>query len=120
MSLLNEDGTPKMVLKQFPDLAPAFRLCQWFHFEDYWRDAAVEWMHRLKVKKLRTGLSWADYLRPDAEKGFDRMMKALEFDVTVTLCYTPESKGIQPHHTSTPRNIEEFAEFCVTMMHRYA
>lgn len=121
MGLLHEDGTPKMALKHFSDYTPEFGLCQWFHFEDYRLDDAVEWLRRLKVKRLRTGLSWADYLRPDADKWFDRMMKALdEFDLTVTFCFTPESKGIQPHHTSAPRNIEEFADFCVEMMRRYA
>lgn len=121
MGLLREDGTPKMGLKHFPDYTPEFGLCQWFHFEDHRLDTAVEWMKKLNVKKLRTGLSWADYLRPDAGKWFDRMMKALDgFDLTVTFCFTPESKGIQPHHTSAPRNIEEFADFCVTMMKRYA
>jgi beta-xylosidase len=121
MGLLREDGTPKMALKHFTDYTPELGLCQWFHFQDHRLDSAVEWMKRLNVKKLRTGLSWADYLRPDAEKWFDRMMKALEdFDLTVTFCFTPESKGIQPHHTSAPKNIEEFAEFCTTMMRRYA
>jgi beta-xylosidase len=48
------------------------------------------------------------------------MKKLEEFDLTVTFCFTPESKGIQPHHTSPPQNIEEFADFCVTMMRRYA
>lgn len=121
MGLLQEDGTPKLALKHFSDYTPEFGLCQWFHFEDHRLDKAIEWMRRLNVKKLRTGLSWADYLRPDADKWFDHMMKALdEFDLTVTFCFTPESKGIQPHHTSAPRNIEEFAEFCVTMMKRYA
>ena len=48
-------------------------------------------------------------------------MKALdEFDLTITFCFTPEEKGIMPHHTSAPQRIEEFAEFCVTMMRRYA
>jgi beta-xylosidase len=121
MGLLHEDGTPKMALKHFDGFTPEIGLCQWFHFEDHRLDSAVRWMRKLGVKKVRTGLSWADYLRPDAEKWFDRMMKALdEFDLTITFCYTPESKGIQPHHTSAPKNNEEFAEFCVTMMHRYA
>ncbi|HEX2970479.1 MAG TPA: glycosyl hydrolase [Bacteroidales bacterium] len=121
MGLLREDGTPKPALNFFSDYTPELGLCQWFHFEDHRLDSAVEWMKKLNVKKLRTGLSWADYLRPDAEKWFDRMMKALDpFDLTVTFCFTPESKGIQPHHTSAPRKIEEFAEFCITMMKRYA
>jgi beta-xylosidase len=121
MGLLREDGSPKMALKTFRDFTPALGLCQWFHFEDHRLDSAVKWLHELKVRKLRTGLSWADYLRPDAEKWFDRMMKALdEFDLTVTFCFTPESKGIRPHHTSAPQRIEEFADFCVAMMKRYA
>jgi beta-xylosidase len=121
MGLLREDGTPKLALRQFADYTPEFGLCQWFHFEDHRLEAAVAWMRRLGVRRLRTGLSWADYLRPDATKWFDRMMLALdEFEVTVTFCFTPEEKGIRPHHTSPPQNIVEFADFCVTMMRRYA
>lgn len=121
MGLLREDGSPKMSLKQFHDFTPEFGICQWFHFEDHRLDSSVEWLRKLGVRRLRTGLSWADYLRPDSERWFDRMMKALdEFELTVTFCFTPESKGIRPHHTSAPARLEDFAEFCVTMMHRYA
>jgi beta-xylosidase len=121
MGLIREDGSPKLALKHFSDFTPEFGICQWFHFEDHRLDSAVEWLRKLGVRRLRTGLSWADYLRPDAEKWFDRMMKALEeFDLTITFCFTPESKGIQPHHTSPPQNTEEFAEFCAAMMRRYA
>ncbi len=120
MGLLKEDGTPKKALKHFSDYTPEFGICQWFHFEDHRLDAAVEWLRQLGVRRLRTGLSWADFLRPDAERWFDRMMKALdEFDLTVTFCFTPEEKGIMPHHTSAPRNPEEYAEFCITMLRRY-
>lgn len=121
MGLLQEDGTPKLALKHFSDYTPEFGICQWFHFEDHRLDDAVKWMKQLGVKRLRTGLSWADYLRPDAERWFDRMMKALDdFDVTATFCFTPEAKGIMPHHTSAPQKIEEFADFCVEMLRRYA
>jgi len=121
MGLLREDGSPKLACEQFADYTPEMGICQWFHFEDPRLDAAVEWLQRLGVKRLRTGLSWADWLRPDAHKWFDHVMKKLEgFDLTVTFCFTPESKGIQPHHTSPPQNIAEFADFCVEMMRRYA
>jgi beta-xylosidase len=121
MGLLREDGAPKLALQQFADYTPEMGLCQWFHFEDHRLDTAVEWLRRLGVRRLRTGLSWADYMRPDAGKWFDRMMKALEeFDLTVTFCFTPEEKGIYPHHTSPPQNIEEFADFCIEMMRRYS
>jgi beta-xylosidase len=121
MGLLHEDGSPKLALKQFSDYTPEFGLCQWFHFEDHRLEQAVEWLRKLGVKRLRTGLSWADSLRPGADQWFDKMMKALEeFDLTITFCFTPEEKGIEAHHTSPPKNIEEFADFCAAMMRKYA
>jgi beta-xylosidase len=38
----------------------------------------------------------------------------------VTFCFTPEHRGIAPHHTSAPQAKEEFAEFCASMIRRYA
>lgn len=121
MGLLKEDGSPKRALRQFGDYTPALGICQWFHFEDHRLDDAVRWLKDLGVRHLRTGLSWADSLRPDAEAWFDRQMSALEpFDVTLTFCFTPESRGVEPHHTSPPRCINEFADFCVRQVRRYA
>jgi beta-xylosidase len=120
MGLLREDGSPKLALRHFSDYTPALGICQWFHFEDPRLDDAVRWMRDLAVKYIRTGLSWADSLRPNAEAWFDRQMRALEpFDVTVTFCFTPESCGIRPDHTSPPQRIEEFADFCARMIRRY-
>jgi len=121
MGLLREDGTPKCALERFAQLTPEFGICQWFHFEDHRLKTAVNWLQRLGVKYLRTGLSWADSFRPNAEEWFDRQMEALEpFEVTLTFCFTPEHLGIDPHHTSPPKQIEQFAEFCARMVRRYA
>jgi beta-xylosidase len=121
MGLLREDGTPKKALKHFAQYAPRLGICQWFHFEDHRLNEAVRWLRDLGVKKLRTGLSWADWLRPDAESWFDRQMRALDgFEVTATFCFTPEHKGVRPHHTSPPKDVREFADFCTTMVRRYA
>jgi beta-xylosidase len=120
MGLLREDGTPKLAARQFSDFTPALGICQWFHFEDPRLEESVRWLRELGVTKLRTGLSWADSLRPDADAWFDRQMAALDgFDVTVTFCFTPESSGILPHHTSPPRCVEQFADFCARMVSRY-
>jgi beta-xylosidase len=120
MGLLREDGTPKRALRHFPDYTPQLGICQWFHFEDHRLEDAVRWMRKLGIAYLRTGLSWADSYRPGWEKWFDRQMRALEdFRVTVTYCFTPEHRGMQPHHTSPPREVEEFAEFCARMTRRY-
>jgi beta-xylosidase len=121
MGILREDGTPKLGMENFARHTPGLGICQWFHFEDPRLDEAVGWLKRLGVRHLRTGLSWADSFRPNALAWFDRQMAALsDFDVTVTFCFTPEHLGVMPHHTSAPREPELFAEFCASMIERYA
>jgi beta-xylosidase len=120
MGLLREDGSPKRSLHAFTEATGILGLCQWFHFEDHRLDEAVKWMRRLGVRYVRTGVSWADSFRPNALDWFDRQMEALaEFEVTVTFCFTPEHRGIVPHHTSAPLVPQEFAEFCARMVDRY-
>jgi beta-xylosidase len=121
MGLLREDGTPKRAAARFAECLPDFGICQWFHFEDHRLDDAVCWLKRLGVTHLRTGLSWADWHRPNAAAWFDRQMRALEpFNVTLTLCFTPEHEGVRPHYTSPPKEVEKFADFCGQMIRRYA
>jgi beta-xylosidase len=121
MGLLKEDGTPKKALRHFADYTPEFGICQWFHFEDHRLEDAVAWLKKLGVKRLRTGLSWADSHRPNADAWFDRQMRVLDgFEVTLTYCFTPGSRGKRDHHTSPPHAPEEFAEFCARMTRRYA
>lgn len=121
MGLLDEDGSPKRALAQFSDYTPELGICQWFHFEDHRLDQAAAWLRRLGVKYVRTGLSWSDTCRPNYEQWFDRIIRTLEpFELTITFCFTPECEGIQPHHTSAPRVIENYADFCARMVRRYA
>jgi beta-xylosidase len=121
MGLLREDGTPKPALEHYARHARDMGIMQWFHFDDHRLDDAVAWMKRLGVRHLRTGLSWADSFRPGALDWFDRQMDALaDFDVMVTFCFTPEHLGIAPHHSSPPRDPNQFADFCAAMIERYA
>lgn len=120
MGLIREDGTPKRAFRHFARYTPDLGLCQWFHFEDHRLLDAVRIMQDLGVTYLRTGLSWADRFRPNALAWFDRQMAALEpFRTTVTFCFTPEHRGLRPHHTSPPLNAGEYAEFCAEMTRRY-
>jgi len=117
MGLLREDGTPKLALNHFP---AGLGICQWFHFEDHRLEPAVEWLRKLGVNYVRTGLSWADWFRPDAEAWFDRQMQALdEFTTTLTLCFTPEHLGVIPHYTSPPKNPDDFVDFARYIVARY-
>ena len=117
MGLLRADGTPKPSIEHFN---PEMGICQWFHFEDHRLDVAIEWLRRLGVRKLRTGISWADWHRPNALAWFDRQMRAIEeFDVTVTLCFTPPSMGRAPNCTSPPIDLSGFAKFATQVVTRY-
>jgi beta-xylosidase len=121
MGLLDEHGRPKRALRRFHEYSSELGLCQWFHFEDPRLVDAIGWLRKLGVKRLRTGLSWADSRRPGALEWFDRQMRALEeLDVTLTFCFTPGDRGVRDHHTSPPLEVGEFAEFCASMTRRYA
>ncbi len=121
MGLFREDGSGKLAARRFANLTPALGLCQWFHFEDHRLEKGAQALRDLGVKKLRTGLSWADFGRPDAERWFDHQMTVLQdFELTITYCFTPEQCGVRPHYTSPPHNVDEFAEFCARMTRRYA
>ena len=118
MGLLREDGSPKLAAAHFPR---GMGICQWFHFEDHRLEAGVDWLRANGVRYLRTGVSWADWFRPGAERWFDRQMGALDgFSTTMTLCFTPEHLGAAPHYTSPPRRNEDFAEFAAWAVERYA
>jgi beta-xylosidase len=117
LGLIRADGTPKPAVDHFNS---ELGICQWFHFEDPRLDFAVEWLKKLGVKKLRTGISWADWHRPGAVRWFDRQMQALaDFDTTITLCFTPPSRGKTSHCTSPPLVLDEFAQFASAVVDRY-
>jgi beta-xylosidase len=120
MGLVREDGTGKPALDAFAQYAPDLGICQWFHFEDPRLDHGIRLLKQLGVRQVRTGLSWADFFRPNALDWFDRQMGKLDtFDVTVTFCFTPEHCGLQPNHTSPPKEVDRFADFCAAMVRRY-
>jgi beta-xylosidase len=118
MGLIRENGEPKLAQASFP---AGLGICQWFHFEDPRMDSGVQWLQKLGVRYLRTGLSWADSYRPGAWEWFDRQMSAIEpFTVTLTLCFTPEHLGEAAHHTSPPKRPSNFAEFATWVVQKYA
>ena len=105
MGLLREDGTPEarraaISRSTRPSSASASgstsRITGW--------TTRCAGCGELGVKHLRTGLSWADSLRPDAERWFDRQMRALrDFDVTRdVLLHARRHAAFAPHHTSPP------------------
>jgi beta-xylosidase len=117
MGLIRADGTPKPSAKVFD---PMMGICQWIHYEDPRLDEILYWLKELNITKLRTGISWADWYRPNAIDWFDKQMEAIkDFDTTITLCFTPPSRGQRPHYTSPPVLLDEFAWFAEEVVNRY-
>jgi beta-xylosidase len=116
--LLRHDGTPKKALREF---SPEFGICQWFQYRDERSlTLAAEWLERLGVREIRTGLSWAESHIPGAWDWFDAVMDVLRpYDVCLTLCFTPPSRGVRYDHTSPPHDIAEFAHFAAQIVERY-
>ena len=121
MGLLREDGCPKLALRAFRRaIRRSWVSASGFTSRTIGSTTLSGGCKDLGVKHLRTGLSWADSLRPGADAWFDRQMKALEpFDVTLTFCFTPEQRACSPHHTSPPKHVEAFAEFCANQVRRF-
>lgn len=120
LGLIRADGTPKPGLEAFEEYAPAMGVSQWFYFEDPRLEFAVEHLHRLGVRRVRTVISWADWYRPNALAWFDRQMTALApFDTTVVFCFTPPSYGRTAHRASPPQYPERFGVFAAEVIRRY-
>jgi beta-xylosidase len=122
MGVCHADGRPKAAAERLAVWAPHnVGVCEWV----YWREQArfermVRLLTELGIRRVRTGIGWADWDRPGAAEWFDSVMHALApFDVTLTLCFTPARAGRQPHHTSPPLRLADFADFCASVLSRY-
>jgi beta-xylosidase len=97
-------------------------ICEWVYWQETERfERMLQRLQELGVRRLRTGIAWADWDRPGGPQWFDRVMARLaDFDLTVTLCFTPARAGRVGHHTSPPINLGDFADFCEAIVRRYA
>ena len=112
--MASTDQEPPARPADFPPLLrERLGVCQWFHFED---DAglqhAVQRLHELGVRHLRTGISWADYFRPGGKAWSDRLMAALRgFHVLLSVWHTPPSISEGGTCASPPRRLRDYADF---------
>jgi CDP-paratose 2-epimerase len=93
---------------------PEVGLLQRFHVgEEALVEAVLEEMSRLNVTRLRTGVSWADYLRPEGEAFYTWLLARLAEEVEVVPCfvYTPPSLGEAPRTAAPPREPKLYADF---------
>lgn len=96
-------------------------VCQWFHFEAYHDvELAVRQLHDLGVRHLRTGISWADFHRPEGKRWYDWQMAALrDFDVLLSVWHTPPSISASATCAGPPRRLLDYADFIGQVIDEY-
>ena len=122
MGVFDANGQPKPAAARLARWANrGVGVCEWVYWQEQERfERMLRLLGELGMRKVRTGIGWADWDRPGAIEWFDHVMQLLApFDVTLTLCFTPARAGRTPHHTSPPINLVDFADFCETVVRRY-
>jgi len=92
-------------------------LVQWFPYGDLARIRRVaRKLESLRVRHLRTQLSWADWCRPGGPAWIALLLDELSaVDVLPVLHATPPSFGEKPYTSSVPRDLTYYAHFVQTM-----
>jgi beta-xylosidase len=122
MGVYEACGRPKPAAARLASWAPhGVGVCEWVYWQEAERfERMLVQLRELGIRRLRTGIGWADWDRPGALEWFDSVMQRLEpFEVTLTLCFTPARAGRMPHHTSPPIHLSDFADFCEVILRRY-
>lgn len=96
-------------------------ICQWFHYEDYDSvERAVDYTRELGVYHLRTGISWADFHRPNGKRWYDWQMQMLaEFDVLLSIWHTPPSIAEAHSCAAPPRRLRDYSDFIGQVIAEY-
>ncbi len=98
-------------------------ICQWFHYEAYSDlQRTIILLQELGIRHLRTGISWADYLRPNGRAWYDWQMAQLHaagFHILLSVWHTPPSlaEGGQSGHP--PHRLRDYADFIDLIITRY-
>ncbi|MGK7396807.1 MAG: SDR family NAD(P)-dependent oxidoreductase [Candidatus Cyclobacteriaceae bacterium M3_2C_046] len=88
-------------------------ILQWFHIGEYdVVEKAIEDLKKLKVKHIRTGISWADWYTETGHDWYRWLIPKLakEFEILPCFLYTPPSIGIKPKTSSPPKDLQAYAD----------
>jgi CDP-paratose 2-epimerase len=87
---------------------------EWFECGEHERVEQVCKLLRLTgIRHLRTGVSWADWHRPDGPEWYAWLLPRLaaEFELLPCVHHTPPSRGVKPTIQSPPRRTRDYADF---------
>lgn len=74
----------------------------------------IDLLHDLGVKHLRTGISWADFLRPGGQNWYDWQMQTLHeagLHTLLSVWHVPPSLAEAPECAAPPRRLRDYADF---------
>ncbi len=89
-------------------------ILEWFRLGEHERvESALTDLKRLGVERLRTGVSWADWMTPGGNEWYGWLMPRLAREVEVLPCflYTPPSIAVAPRPSAPPREPRAYADF---------
>lgn len=94
-------------------IEPELGICQWFHYEDEaGLERAAELLGDLGVRHVRTGISWADYHRPNGAAWAGKVLHTLRsFEILLSVWHTPPSLSEGGTCASPPKRLGDFADF---------
>jgi CDP-paratose 2-epimerase len=111
-----------MTYKQADNNNPSVGIVEWFRPGEYDRvRQVIKDLNQLGIKKLRTGISWADWYVEGTDKWLDWLLPELNKSVEILPCflYTPPSIGIVAKASSPPIDLKAYADFIDIMITRY-
>lgn len=118
---MHEQSPPPTPASCFPHVRRV-GILQWFWYQEHELvERAVEDLLELGITDLRTGLSWADSVRPGGWEWLDWLVDTLtpHFDVLPCLTFTPPDASELGHTASAPLDLDSYAAFVDEVARRY-
>ena len=98
-------------------------ILEWFHVGDREHvEQVLADLDGLGITQLRTGVSWADWLRPEGRAWYEWLLPTLaghdggRLDVLPCFSYTPPSHGEFAGTNAPPKRLEDFGDFVCYMI----
>jgi CDP-paratose 2-epimerase len=101
---------------------PDLGVVQYFHKGDHAAaERALETLAELPASRLRTSISWCDWLSPGGEAWYRWLLPKLTAHVSVLPCflYTPPELGLMPKTSSPPRDPQAYGAFVHRVLSEY-
>ncbi|MHB1293676.1 MAG: NAD-dependent epimerase/dehydratase family protein [Anaerolineae bacterium] len=95
-------------------IGPRIGILEWIRLgEREHTEHVLQDLKALGVTELRTGISWADWYRPEGRSWYQWLLPRIAQEVNLLPCflYTPPSMAIAPKTSAPPRDLKAYADF---------